>query len=217
MELYNGQGYVELIDTIPSVCPEGLTKDYWIAECASISTQKDVKDVETLLGKLFTWKHFSPFEQVQLSFRVQAPALVFWQLDRHRTFQYASHIRRSGRYTEFTGKDFYVPAATSNVVGAVETAILSGLKSYKELLNQGVQKETARLVLPAFCMLYSEVMSVNLKNLMHFLALRINPAAQREIRELAYAMFEIVEQEFPITMKLFGKNMDAINYTFGEL
>jgi len=217
MDLYNGQGYVELLDTIPSVCPDGLTKDYWIAECATVSTQKNVKDVETLLGKLFSWKHFSPFEQVHLSFRVEAPAVVFWQMDRHRTFQYASHIRRSGRYTKFTGKDFYVPDADYNVTSAIESAILSGLKKYNDLLEQGVQKEVARLVLPAFCMLYSEVMSVNLKNLMHFLSLRTNPAAQSEIRELAHAMFTLVEKEFPITMKLFGKDMDAINYTFGEL
>lgn len=217
VELYGGQGYVELLQTLPATCASGETKDSWIAEAAVLSTSKQVVDVKALLEKLFAWGHFSPFEQAQLSFKVKAPAVVFWQCDRHRTFQYASHIRRSGRYTEFTEVDFYIPAAPDNLRDYTLSAVRQGLAAYKELLATGVKREAARYVLPAFCMLYTEIMSVNLKNLLHFLALREHPAAQPEIQELARGMLQLVGQEFPLTTEIFVKNMRALNYTFEEI
>lgn len=227
--LYNGQGRVELLDVIPSRIPEGFaTKDAVIAADAAMSTGKTFSnntEIYDFITKLFSWKHFSPFEQATLKFGVTAPMVVFWQLDRHRTFQYASHLRRSGRYTEYTSSEFYYPTYLERDLDGehalnylLQNQVSSGMEYYKLLLDKGVKKEAARFVLPAWCMIYSEVMTVNLKNLMHFLALRMAKAAQIEIRELANAMFTITEAEFPYTMKVFKESgVQPIDYDLGEL
>ena len=223
VELYGYQGKVTLIDVIPSRIPKGFaTKDAIIATDAMLSTGKSPKDnieVYDFITKLFSWKHYSPFEQATLKFQVTAPVVVFWQLDRHRTFQYASHLRRSGRYTEYTESDFYIPTYfDDNTNAELKELIRTSVATYERLLAQGIKKESARFFLPAWCMMYTEVMTVNLKNLMHFLTLRMAKAAQSEIRAVANAMYEITAQEFPYTMKIFKESgVQPVDYDLGEL
>jgi thymidylate synthase (FAD) len=196
------------------------------------STMKDVKDedkVRELIAKLFKWGHYSPFEQAVISVEIKAPTVVFWQLDRHRTFRYASHLRRSGRYTEFKTDEFYVPEYFNkkifldlDSIGEVNVNLLDyfvgevddAIDLYRELIRNGVPKESARFVLPAWCMMYTEVMNVDLKNLMHFLALRMDSHAQLEIREYANAFYEIASTLFPYTIEEFSKNTTPIDYDF---
>jgi len=80
--LYDGQGYVKLLDVMPSVIPgDYSSRDAVIANTARISTQAEpcANNIEVydFLEKLFQWKHFSPFEQAQLSFEIKVP-LVAW-------------------------------------------------------------------------------------------------------------------------------------------
>lgn len=235
--LYDGQGYVKVLDVIPSKVPDGFSsRDAVISQAASYSTNRKITDnikAYDLLQKLFAWKHFSPFEQARISFEVKAPTVVFWQLDRHRTFQYSSHLRRSARYTEYTEEDFYIPHSFDQhslteledindpgttfplfASSELKRVIADGLASYRDALASGLKKEHARYFLPAWCMLYTEIMNVDLKNLMHFFALRQHTAAQREIRELADGMFEVTRSLFPYTLKLFEENREPINYNF---
>lgn len=233
--LYDGQGYVKLLDVIPSSTPEGYSsRDAVIANTAKLSTQAEpcANNIEVydFLEKLFRWKHFSPFEQAQLSFEIKVPMVVFWQLDRHRTFKYGSHLRRSGRYTEFNEEDIYIPTyvpdypdsgpglypTKSSFKKDLKTLSKKLLWEYHEAIRKGVKKETARLLLPAFTLLYTERISVDLKNLMHFFALRTDKSAQREIRELAKVMFDLTSTLFPYTCKIFAKDFNPINYNFGE-
>ena len=218
--LFNNQGYVKLLDVIPSVIPEGYSsRDAVIANTARLSTmgkplENNIK-VYDFLEKLFSWKHFSPFEQAQLSFEIKVPLVNFWQMDRHRTFLYGSHLRRSGRYTEFLEEDFYIPdynTGSDTFQEDLKYHIQDSIVKYKEAINKGVKKETARFLLPAWCMMYTEVMSVDLKNLMHFFGLRLNRHAQKEIRELATQMFALTSTVFPYTCKIFRENLEPINY-----
>jgi len=218
--LFNNQGYVKLLDVIPSVIPEGYSsRDAVIANTARLSTmgkplENNIK-VYDFLEKLFSWKHFSPFEQAQLSFEIKVPLVNFWQMDRHRTFLYGSHLRRSGRYTEFLEEDFYIPdynTGSDLFQDDLKYHIQDSIIKYKKAINNGVKKETARFLLPAFCMMYTERMSVDLKNLMHFFSLRTDKAAQTEIRELASAMFNLTRVLFPYTCKIFAENKSPINY-----
>ncbi len=230
--LYNGQGFVKIIDVIPSEIPKGFkSRDAVIVNIAKISTNtKPIKDdfkVYDFIEKLFKMQHFSPFEQAILTFRIKVPYVVWSQVDRHRTFVYSSQLRRSGRYTKFSEEDFYIPKYLDNYNisdGLPMTAkdflsetITLSTHNYEMLLEAGVSKESARFVLPAFCILYEDVVNVNLKNLFHFFSLRRNIKVQPEIRELAENMMEITKVLFPYSIKIYNENPSPINYNFDEL
>lgn len=72
--------------------------------------------------------------------------------------------------------------------------------TYNELLHRGVAKELARIVLPVS--VYTEIyVNCDLHNLMHFLTLRTDSHAQKEIQDVANAMLEIASQLFPWTFE----------------
>ena len=68
---------------------------------------------------------------------------------------------------------------------------------YKSLINDGVKKEDARAILP---MNTSTKMNVtgNLQAWWSFFVLRLNPHAQTEIREVAEAIYALLQQEYPL-------------------
>lgn len=73
---------------------------------------------------------------------------------------------------------------------------------YQERLAFGVAREQARKDLPLSN--YTEVYwKMDLRNLLGFLSLRMDSHAQRETREFANAIYDIVKQLFPITVKAF--------------
>ena len=122
---------------------------------------------------------------------------------------------QSGRYTEFVPK-FYTPMifrtqSKTNKQGSGEGLdpvseelarsdygwVLDLTYSvYKRLLDEGVSKEIARMVLPQ-CLYSTAYWTVSLQGLMHFLEERLKPEAQLEIREYANAILGIVSNKFP--------------------
>ena len=222
--LYNGQGFVKILNVIPNEIPEGYrSRDAVIANNARLCTQAEklANDIEVynFLEKLFNMGHYSPFEQATLQFNIKVPYATFSQIDRHRSFIYSSQLRRSGRYSRFTVEDFYIPEyfSTQSKRLLAET-IFNYMDLYDGMVDSGELKpEAARFFLPGFCLLYEDIVTVNLKNLMHFLALRLDRHAQIEIRELAQGMFNLTKTLFPYTMKIFEENVKAVNYNFNEV
>jgi thymidylate synthase (FAD) len=169
----------------------------------------------------YLWKnaHTSPFEAVEFQFDVKAPIFVLRQWHRHRTWSYNE---LSARYRELP-EEFYVPTPES--IGAQSTknkqmrvdaepdpAASSIIRlacqesfPYRSLLDRGVPREVARSVLPTTT--YSHMFAkVNLRNLLHFLDLRLHPHAQFEIRKYAEALAALAEPVAPIAMKAWRDN-----------
>lgn len=77
-------------------------------------------------------------------------------------------------------------------------------KFYELALKSGVPKELARIHLPVGR--YSRMRaSANLRNLLAFLTLRMDPKAQYEIRQYANALHGFLTKAFPQTLKLFDQ------------
>lgn len=179
---------------------------------------------EKLLKFLYEHKHFSPFELAGAIVEVAAPIFVFREWHRHRT---QSFNELSGRYTPIPDVN-YIPtierlmvnSKTNKQAGVVKGAdelttttaemFRNSLKDmyeyqerlYQDALKAGVPKELARVHLPVGR--YSRMRaSANLRNWLHFLGLRMDSAAQYEIRVYANAVAKILESSFPRTMELF--------------
>ncbi|WP_345479679.1 FAD-dependent thymidylate synthase [Amnibacterium soli] len=183
-----------------------------------------------LINYLMRDRHGSPFEHNSMTFYVQAPIFVFREFMRHRI---ASYNEESGRYRELKPV-FYVPDATRNLIqvgkpgaydflpgtpeqhAAVEQAVheqsLAAYAAYQRMLEAGVAREVARIVLPLN--LYSSMyVTMNARSLMNFLSLRTkHPEAavpsfpQREIELVAEAMETHWATQMPHTHAAFTKN-----------
>jgi thymidylate synthase (FAD) len=197
-----------------------------IIESARVSYKSESKGADAdrkLLEYLYKNQHMSPFEQVNISFIIKMPIFVMRQFVRHRTFRLNE---MSARYTEMWD-DFYLPQSwrkqdTKNKQGSItddafmsqshQEALLSFVDAhykqsyilYQDLLKAGVAKEMARFVLPVAN--YTEIqVNCDLRNLMHFLGLRLDLHAQYEIRVYAEAMRDIAKELFPWTMEAFER------------
>lgn len=84
----------------------------------------------------------------------------------------------------------------------INNALKACRHAYQELLRLGVARETARNVLPLtqYTLL---IWKIDLKNLLHFLSLRLDPHAQWEVREYAKAIADVVSCLFPETWSAF--------------
>lgn len=190
--------------------------DKMVADTARVSYRKGTKQTSTdkqLIRYLVRNKHTSPLEHATLRFYIKAPLFVIQQLLRHRTFKFN---QSSARYSEMLN-EAYLPlpehittqdaknkqARTEDTISKAHemSAIMESehedaFANYKGYLTEGVAREIARINLPHGT--YSElIVTCDLHNLMHFLALRLNPHAQYEIRVYADAMLDMIKGFFP--------------------
>lgn len=214
------KGFVSLVDSMGS--------DLSVVNSARVSfgKKKDVFDHKDkrLIKYLWKNKHSSPFRHASLQFHIKAPIFVLRQWMKHQVGCSWNEI--SGRYVEFES-EFYHPEvyrkqSKSNKQGSegeipkqedasviYNTSMLYAMRDYQRLLDLGVCKEQARMVLPVS--LYSECYwTCSLQAVMHFLVLRCDHHAQWEIREYATAVKELIEPLFPNTLELFSGNPDEL-------
>ncbi len=204
-------GEVELVDY--------LGADSSVARAARTSYQrsegKTAEHDKKLIMRLWKDRHTSPFEMVNLTFRIRLPIFVMRQHVRHRT---ASLNEWSFRYTECPDI-FYVPAeddvrsqhSTNKQMSGEPLSVAESQKArelidesnsrsfetYKELIEIGVAREQARVVLPVSA--YTQIVwSMDIRNLLHYFSLRLAPDAQKEIRDYAKVMAKIVKKGWPM-------------------
>jgi thymidylate synthase (FAD) len=198
--------------------------DAAVVQAARVSYGKGTRKVSEdrqLIRYLMRHRHTTPFEMCELKLHVKLPIFVARQWIRHRT---ASVNEISGRYSVFTD-EFYVPATAqvatqseNNKQGrgeglsetdaaAVQEEITSlsrgAYAAYESLLTEhDLARELARTILPVNY--YTQwYWKVDLHNLLHFLALRMDPHAQYEIRVYADAIAAFVKAWVPDTWAAF--------------
>ena len=215
---------VELINSMAS--------DDAVVMAARVSTGAEANENRDkgLINYLMRDRHGSPFEHNAFTFYIEAPIFVFREFMRHRI---ASYNEESGRYKELSPV-FYVPGPDRNLIqtgkpgaydflpGTAEqvalveqearTASVNAYESYQRMLEAGVAREVARIVLPLN--IYSSMyVTMNSRALMNFLSLRTKREGthfpsfpQREIEMCAEKMEEFWAQLMPQTYEAFNKN-----------
>ena len=133
------------------------------------------------------------------------------QLVRHRV---ASYSQESQRYVDMDGFDYVVPESISNHPDSLEQfkwGMKAIQKVYKTLLAYGIDMEDARYILPNACTT-NIIVSMNARQLRHFFALRCCNRAQKEIRELADKMLELVKEVAPTIFENAGPSCVQAGY-----
>jgi len=209
-------GFVRLVDY--------MGDDAAIVQAARVSYgagTKQVSDDRGLLRYLLRHRHTTPFEMCELKLHVRVPMDAWRQWIRHRS---ASVNEYSTRYSvaidaaqrtaphawraQAEGNRQGSGAALDAGAGAALTQREAELQEharavYQERLAAGVAREQARKDLPLAT--YTEAYwKIDLHNLLHFLALRMDPHAQLEIRTYADIIGrEIVARWVPLTWEAF--------------
>lgn len=154
--------------------------------------------VESVLSTIMKSGHFSTLEHVSYTFAVDGVSRALThQLVRHRL---ASFNQQSQRYVKFTKgvETVKPPSVTENeeTEKVFDEAIEAAISAYQKLIDAGVPAEDARYLLPNAAET-KIVITMNIRELLHFFSLRCCNRAQWEIRELAHRMLELVRPTAP--------------------
>lgn len=194
---------IEILDYTPSPV-ELISKSMGTCYGKSDTSEKRVK-------RAFVEQHMSVFEHAKVTVRISGVSRALsHQLVRHRM---ASFCQESQRYVKVdVSEDWFVKPEFNDEIdeNVFDKAMQFSAWAYAQLINDGVPAEDARYVLPNACET-TLVMTMNLRELYHFLYLREDSHAQWEIRDLAKALREKVSgisDEWSMLMNL-GKQDDT--------
>lgn len=73
--------------------------------------------------------------------------------------------------------------------------------AYQSALALGVAKEVARILLPEGLVPTKMYMNGTLRSWIHYIQIRTGPETQKEHREIATTIQEIIKQQYPETAK----------------
>lgn len=233
-------GFVKFVDYMPRLEFEEseLRCDQLIVNTARISYSghnklKNPKKDRELIDYLERHKHPSPTQFPTIVFHVKAPLFVLNQWIRHG--MYMSANVESGRYT-LARDEYYIPNTLrkqSKTNKQASDGILEDLDAlrrfqeqckglpsrnlYIDLVNKGVSKELARIILQQNTMTEFFV-TANLRSWLHFLDLRLRDESQLEIRDYAEVIYESLKYYFPTSIKSFTNHrLNAITISEDEI
>lgn len=209
-------GFVRVVDYMGS--------DDSIVQAARVSYGKGTKKVQedrALIRYLMRHRHSTPFEMCEIKLHVRVPMDTWRQWIRHRTAnvnEYSTRYSIAIDAAQKTKFDEWRLQATTNRQGSegfadkkigerfskAESELHEAArKTYNEKLEAGIAREQARKDLPLST--YTEAYwKIDLHNLLHFLALRMEKNAQHEIRQYANTIGEeIVSKWVPVTWEAF--------------
>jgi thymidylate synthase (FAD) len=154
--------------------------------------------VRKVLKIVITSGHTSTLEHASYTFAIDGVSRALThQLVRHRL---ASYSQQSQRYVSYADEPtFVVPpsvAADATARALFDDACALAFASYRAMLDAGVPAEDARYLLPN-AMETKIVVTMNVRELLHFFELRCCKRAQWEIRELALEMLRLAEETAP--------------------
>jgi thymidylate synthase (FAD) len=193
---------------------EGLkTAEDLISYCARVSNPSNQLNTETapkLLKYLITHKHWSPYEMVNMCVEIKTSRAIAAQILRHRSFSFQEFSQRYSQSTSFEDIEWRMQGKTNRQVGDEEVDLSSELKYevdttltnckelYDKLIENGLAKECARMVLPltTSTTLY---MTGNIRSWIFYLELRTKEDTQKEHRIIADEIKKIFIKEFPAT------------------
>ena len=212
---------VTLLNTTPNA------EDHIVEVARVSSSRKNKKDKpEGLLRYLVQHKHWSPLEHGHATFEIETSKAIGIQLIRHRSFSFQEF---SQRYQDVNRLgDIFEPIelrsqcednrqssvevinpmiqmeANQSASETIDAFLGKAHSLYNKLLEAGVARETARMVLPLATTTKIH-MTGSIRSWIHFLELRDDKHAQKEIQDIAKEIKRMFISEFPIISK-------ALNY-----
>jgi thymidylate synthase (FAD) len=188
--------------------------------CARVSNpESQTSNNPGLLRYCMKHQHWSVFQQSDFTFEIVTSRAISAQILRHKSF----HFQEWSQRYQVTSEIEYYPARRQDLKNrqnsiddmsqedkdffqlAQESIAIKAQDLYKECLQRGIAKEQARMLLPlnTRTKLY---MKGTVRDWIHYVNVRTDPSTQKEHRDIAIAIKEILIKEIPIIAEAAGWN-----------
>lgn len=172
------------------------------------------EDNGKLVKYLMDNKHWSPLDMINFVFEIETSRAIGRQILRHKSMSFQEHSQRyssrvifekidlrkehpTNRQSSTDNFDTYVSNELSNKIDSLLESID---EVYKYLLDRGVAKECARMILPE-CTTTTISINGSLRSWLSFLNVRCEEHSQKEVRQIAEEIGNILEKEMPNIFK----------------
>ena len=194
--------------TKPLVGDGSMTASEFISYCARVSNpanQFNVMTAPKLLAYCIKHGHWSIFEQASMTVEIVTSRAVAAQIIRHRSFCFQEYSQRYATALEMepvelrtqdlknrqaSGEAFNQEWATN----AVADVTFKAWNLYRELISQGVSRETARMILP-MCTQTTIYMTGSVRSWIHYFEQRCASGTQKEHRDIAISIRDTIFKE----------------------
>ena len=187
-----------------------------IAYCARVSnpSNQDNDSFEGLLKYCIKHRHWSIFEQAYMTLEIETTRAIAAQILRHRSFTYQEFsqryadstalgdikipdLRRQDTKNRQNSTDDLDPIIVDRLQRQMITLFTSAKNLYLQMLDAGVAKECARMVLP-LATPTRMYMTGSLRSWIHYIDLRSANGTQKEHMDIANECKRLFTEQFPI-------------------
>lgn len=202
---------VSVTQPVVEVSGEKLSAEGLMAYCARVSSpNQENPNYAKLLAYCIRHGHWSVFEMVDMTVEIVTTRMIAQQILRHRSFSFQEF---SLRYAQAQGFETYAARRQDvknrqNSIDDLDEADQEWFRQgqqqvwehsfnlYQEALSRGIAKECARALLPlnTVTRIY---MKGSVRSWIHYFQVRCAPDCQQEHREIACAIRDIFQAQFP--------------------
>lgn len=189
-----------------------------VSYCARVSNpdnQLKFDSYTNLLKYCMKHGHVSVFEMADYTFEIVTSRAIAAQILRHRSFHFQEFSQRYAKAQQYEkvearlqdpkNKQNSLPVEDAEVEEFFEAAQKEMLffadSLYHQALDKGIAKEQARFLLP-MSVQTTMYMKGTLRSWIHYLAIRRGKETQKEHREIAEAIYQLLMLEIPEVMSL---------------
>ena len=196
-----------------SVTPDAEQTMAYIARVSNPNNQ-DNENFSGLLGYCIKHQHWSVFEQSSMTLEIETTRAIAAQILRHRSFtfqefsqRYAQsnqlgkielpELRRQDDKNRQNSIDDLDEFVVQKLQMQMKTLFSSAQSLYNQMIEEGVAKECARMVLP-LCTPTRIYMTGSCRSWIHYIDLRTAHGTQKEHMDIAEACRSVFIEQFPI-------------------
>ena len=202
-----------------SVTPDAEKTMAYIARVSNPSNQDNEK-FAGLLGYCIKHNHWSVFEQSSMTLEIETNRAIAAQILRHRSFTFQEFSQRYADSTKLgeipipeyrrqdtknrqNSTDDLDPFVKQVIEKQTKTLFSSATALYEQMLNEGVAKECARMVLP-LATPTKIYMTGSCRSWIHYINLRSGHGTQKEHMLIANECKEVFVDQFPVVSEALG-------------
>ena len=198
--------------SLVSITPDAEKTMAYIARVSNPSNQEN-DNYSGLLKYCIKHNHWSVFEQSTMTLEIETTRAIAAQILRHRSFTFQEFSQRYAKSNEL-GKiqlpdlrrqdaknrqnsiDDLDPFVKQKLEAQMITLFSSAQSLYNQMIDEGVAKECARMVLP-LCTPTRIYMTGSCRSWIHYINLRSAHGTQKEHMNIAEACRKVFTEQFP--------------------
>ena len=196
-----------------TVTPDAEKNMAFVARVSNPSNQTN-ENFSGLLAYCIKHQHWSVFEQAHMTLEIETTRAIAAQILRHRSFTFQEFSQRYAqshelgeiqlpelRRQDVKNRQNSIDDLDEKVVDKLNRQMITLFSSaeslYKQMIEEGVAKECARMVLP-LCTPTRIYMTGSVRSWIHYINLRSAHGTQKEHMEIAESCKDVFKEQFPV-------------------